>query len=131
MAAYDEILVNGPNGAEDQDITEIREILGGFVSKKASNDTTIGEDRSSILTSFIDDEDSSRCTEVGKVLVGIAEEVQLNFVHGDSIQELMEKVGAPHLAFGTFQSVAKRLFSWDSIGGRVGKSLITQHTIMP
>lgn len=123
MAAHDEILVNYPSGIENQDITDIRDILGGFVSKKASNDTTIGEDRSSVLASSIERQESStRCKEVGQILVGIADEIDL--AHGDSIQDLMGRVGTPNLAFGTFQSVARQLFSWDSIGGQVGKRMM-------
>ena len=122
MAAHDEVSVNCPRDIEKQDITDIRDILGGFVSKKASNDTTIGEDRSSILASFIEEQEATKCTEVGQSLVGIADEIDL--AHGEIIQDLMGRIGAPNVAFRTFQSVAKTLFTWDSAGGQVGKPMV-------
>ena len=122
MAAHDEVSsVNYPKGIENRDISEIRDILEGFVSKKASNDITIGEDRSSILASSIEEREASKCTEVGQVLVSIADEIDMP---SDVAQGLMERVGAPNAAFQTFCSVAQRLFSWNSIGGKVGKSSI-------
>ena len=121
MAAHDEVSVNYPSDIDKQDITDIRDILGGFVSKKASHDTTIGEDRSSILASFIEEQEATRCTEVGQTLVGIADEIDL--AH-DVLQDLMGTVGAPNVAFRTFQSVAKKFFTWNSAGGQVGKPMV-------
>ena len=124
MAAHDEVpsSVNYPSDINKQDIKEIHDILGGFVSKKASNDTTIGEDRSSILASFIEEQESTRCTEVGQTLVGIAGEIDLG--HGGILQDLMGRVGAPDVAFRTFQSVAERLFTLNSAGGQFGKPMV-------
>lgn len=132
MAAYNEVLANCPSDIENQDFTDIRDILGSFVSKKASTDTTIGEDRS--VLSFVDEqESSSRCTEVGQSLARIADEIDT--AHGDIIfREFLGKVGTPRLAFEMFQSVAKNFFSWDSTGGRVGKDMMTEYcdkTITP
>lgn len=121
MAAHDEVAVHYPS---DVDVTDIRDILGGFVSQRAINDATIGEDRSSILASCIEEEstpESTNCKEVGQILVGIAEEIDHAHGNNSSIQRLMEWIGTPRLAFRAFQSVAKRLFSWDSSGAQVGK----------
>lgn len=124
MAAYDEVpsSVNYPKDVDRQEIKEIRDILGGFISRKASNDTTIGEDRSSILASLIEEQDSTRCTEVGQTLVSIADEIDLG--HGGIFQDLMGRVGAPDVAFWTFQSVAGSLFTLNSAGGQVGKPMV-------
>lgn len=124
MAAH----VNYPTHdfSEPNDDSDIRDILHGFVLKRASTDTTIGEDRSSILASFVEDQEpesesrSQVCTEVGQILVGISD--QIDAAHGNIIQELIVKVGNPNLAFRTFQSVARTLFSWDSTGA--GKSTV-------
>ena len=118
MAAYGEVQVNYPGGVDKQEVSDIRDIFGGFVSKKASNDTIIGEDHSSILASLIDEQESSRCKEVADILAGIAEEI--DYVHCGGIEDLMGRVGTPNLAFGTFQAVARQLFSWDSVGGQFG-----------
>ena len=128
MAAHDEVSsVNYSHDIENRDISEIRDILEGFVSKKASNDITIGEDRSSILASSIEEREASKCTEVGQVLVSIADEIDMP---SDVAQGLMERVGAPNVAFETFKSVAKSLFSWNSVGGKVGKSSIISMVII-
>ena len=111
--------VNYHSGIENQEASDIRDILGGFVSKKAVHDTKIGEDHSSILTSFVEEQESSRCKEVANILVGIADEI--DYLHGGGIEDLMGRIGTPNLAFGTFQSVARQLFTWDSAGGQVGK----------
>ena len=124
MAAHDEVpsSVNYPSDIDRQEIKEIRDILGGFVSKKASNDTTIGEDRSSILASFIEEQESTKCTEVGQILGGIADEI--DSAHSGIIQDLMGIVGAPDVAFRTFRSVAEGLFSLHSSGGQIGKPVV-------
>ena len=130
MAAHDEVAVNYPSDVGNRDITDIRDILGAFISQRASIDTTIGEDRSSILASCTEGEqqesarestDSNNSKEVGQTLVGIAEEIDHSHGNSLSIQKLMEWIGTPQLAFRAFQSVAKSLFSWDSSGAQVGK----------
>lgn len=108
--------VNYPSSIENQEASDIRDILGGFVSKKAVNDTKIKED---VLPSFLEKQESSRCKEVADILVGIADEI--DGAHGDEIEGVIGRIGTPSLAFATFQSVARQLFSWDSAGGQVGK----------
>lgn len=114
-------LKSDPTNLDKQDV---RDIFEAFVSRKASNDTTI-EDHSSVLSSCIEEQagekEFTRCTEVGEALADIADEIDL--AHGESIQDLMRRVGAPNEAFGTFQSVASTLFSWDT-GGRIGKPIV-------
>lgn len=113
MAAQ-EVNYSMNSAIERQDDTETREVLGAFVLTKADNN---GES-SSVLTSLIEEQQSSmKCIEVGKELAGIAHEI--DFVHDNSIQDLMVRVGTPDLAFETFRSVARQLFSWDTRGGQI------------
>lgn len=124
MAAHE---VNYPmdSAIERQDDTETREVLGAFVLTKADND---GES-SSVLTSLIEEHQSSmRCMEVGKELAGIAHEI--DFIHDNSIQDLMVRVGTPDLAFETFRSVARQLFSWDTRGGQIGNLIVCLNSIL-
>jgi len=123
--AHDEVPSSYPN---DVDSRDVRDLLGGFVSKKADNDATISEDHSSILASCNEDEQrestqESASKEVGRDLADIAASIseEIDHAYGDSIQNLIGRIGTPQLAFRTFQSVANTLFSWGSGGAQVGK----------
>ena len=124
MAAQ-EVNYSMNSAIERQDDTETREVLGAFVLTKADNN---GES-SSVLTSLIEEQQSSmKCIEVGKELAGIAHEI--DFVHDNSIQDLMVRVGTPDLAFETFRSVARQLFSWDTRGGQIGNLIVCLNSIL-
>ena len=95
--------------------TEIRGILGGFVSTKASNDPEMDKQSSSILEDCMKEQGGSSDSKlVGRELASIAEEIEDKL--GDRLSGILERIGSPDLAFRSFQQIAIGLFTMNGAG---------------
>jgi len=96
--------------------TEVRGILGGFVSTKASNDPKMDEQSSTILEDCMKEQTGSSASKlVGRELASIADQIEDKL--GDRFSGILEKIGSPDLAFRSFKQTAVGLFTIHSVNG--------------
>jgi len=101
---------------ETETKTEVRGILGGFVSTKATNDPKMDKQSSAILEDCMKEQTGSSASKlVGRELAVIADQIEDEL--GDKFSSILEKIGSPDIAFRSFKEIAVGLFTIDAVDG--------------